>query len=100
MCYIFPRGLFLQDLQPSACPGSLTAFCFLPDIREHEQLNDSSAGGEGAFDAVCEREGGGAVVTAAGRAGAAVITSAGAGQDRQGAGRPAGKTEGEGQSAL
>lgn len=71
-----------------------------PDVGANEQLSDGSAGGEGASDAICEREGGGAVVGAAGCAGAAVVASAGAREEQQGAGRAAGQTAGEGPSSA
>lgn len=64
-----------------------------------EQLDDSSAGGEGTSDAICEREGGGAVVSAADCASTAVIASAGAREEQQGAWRAARQTEGEGQQS-
>lgn len=70
----------------------------VPGVGASEQLDDSFAGREGATDAIREREGGGAVVSAAGRASAAVISSAGARKEQQGARRTAGQTAGEGQA--
>lgn len=87
-----------SSLSPSLSFSFIYLFIFLPDVVANEQLNDSSAGREGASDAICEREGGGAVVSAAVCAGATVVTSAGAREEQQGAGRAAGQTAGEGQS--
>lgn len=69
----------------------------LPGVGESEQLNDGSAGREGASDAICEREGSRAVVSAADCPSAAVIASAGAREKHQGARRAAGQAEGQGQ---
>ena len=88
--------LVLAAICLSWLPSSLSLL--LPDIRANERLSDGPAGREGASDAICKREGGGAVVFAAGCAGAAIITSAGAREEQQGTGRAAGQTAGEGQS--
>lgn len=92
---------FLSDTLSHLPPlfhHSLSLSLFLPGVGRSEQLNDSSAGREGASDALREREGGGAVFSAAGCAGAAVVTSAGAREEQQGARRAAGQTAREGQS--
>lgn len=92
---------FLSDTLSHLPPlfhHSLSLSFFLPDVGASEQLDDGSAGREGASDAIREREGGGVVFSAAGCAGAAVVTPAGAREEQQGARRAAGQTAGEGQS--
>lgn len=87
------KDFYISSLQTSE---AYVCLC-LPGVGAGEQLDDSSAGREGATYAICEREGSRAVVSAAGSASAAVITSAGAREKHQGARRASGQAEGQGQ---
>lgn len=78
-------------------PYSLFLSRTLPDIGASEQFHEGPPGREGMSDALGERERGGAVVPAAGLAGAPVVAAAGAGEEQPGARGAAGQAAGEGQ---